>query len=73
MSFQKAEIGRIDNVRSIVFSEGETINTLLTRAGLTLSRDEVVTDLRGDLVENNELAEGGETYVVTQNYKSGSY
>ena len=71
MSFNKAEIGRIEEpLKSVGFTDGETISNLLTKAGLTLSGNERVRNESGDMVEVNELAESGETYFVVPNYKN---
>jgi hypothetical protein len=71
MSFNKAEIGRIDKpLQSIGFTDGETIDNLLTKASITLSSGEQVRTESGDVVELNEVADSGETYFVVPNYKN---
>jgi hypothetical protein len=74
MSFQKAEIGRVEEtLKSVVFNDGETISSLLNKANITLSNGEGVRSISGNAVELNELAEGDETYFIVKNYKNGSY
>lgn len=72
MSFQRAEIGRVEEpMKPVVFADGDTISSLLDKANITLSSGEGVRTIGGDAVELNELAEGDETYFVTKNYKNG--
>jgi len=74
MSFQRAEIGRVEEtLKPVVFSDGETISNLLNKANITLSNGEGVRTIGGEAVELNELADGNETYFVVKNYKNGSY
>ena len=73
MSFERAEIGRIEEtMKPVVFGDNETIANLLTKANLTLSNGEVVRTMGGEVVELNELAEGNETYFIVKNYKNGN-
>lgn len=72
MVFHTAQIGRIDEtLKSVVFTDGETISKLLEKASITLSNGEVVTTLNGNTAELNEVAENDETYFITRNYKNG--
>jgi len=74
MSFQRAEIGRVEEtLKPVVFSDGDTISSLLNKANITLSSGEGVRTISGNAVELNEVAEGDETYFVVKNYKNGSY
>jgi hypothetical protein len=74
MEFGKAQIGRIEEtLKSVGFSGGETISSLLTKANITLSNGEGVRTMSGNAVELNEVAEDDETYFVVKNYKNGSY
>jgi hypothetical protein len=73
MSFQRAEIGRVEEtLKPVVFSDGETIGNLLTKANISLSSGEGLRTIGGNSVELNELADGDETYFVVKNYKSGN-
>jgi hypothetical protein len=72
MTYNKAEIGRIDTALvSVGFTDGETISQLLSKANLTLSSGEIVNTDKGEQVELNEVAENGETYFIVRNYKNG--
>ena len=74
MSFQRAEIGRVEEtLKPVVFSDGDTIGSLLGKASITLSQGEGVRTISGDAVELNESAVGDETYFVVKNYKNGCY
>jgi hypothetical protein len=72
MDFHRAEIGRVEEtLNPVVFSDGDTISSLLSKANITLLNGEVVRTLRGSSVELNEVAESGNTYFVVRNYKNG--
>jgi hypothetical protein len=74
MEFHRAEIGRVEEtLKPVVFADGDTISSLLSKANIVLSNDEKVRTIGGDLVENNEVAEEGETYFIVKNYKNGSH
>ena len=74
MEFHRAEIGRVEEtLKPVVFADGETISSLLSKANIVLSNDEKVRTIGGELVELNEVAEDGETYFITKNYKNGFY
>ena len=72
MDFHRAEIGRVEEtLKPVVFSDGDTISSLLSKANITLLNGEVVRTLCGNSVELNEVAENGGTYFITKNYKNG--
>ena len=65
MSFHRAEIGRVEEtLKPVVFADGETISSLLSKAGITLSNGEAVRTMSGNSVELNEVAEDDETYFI---------
>jgi len=73
MEFHRAEIGRVEEtLKPVVFADGETISSLLSKANIVLSNDEKVRTIGGDLVELNEVAETDETYFIVKNYKNGN-
>jgi hypothetical protein len=72
MEFHRAEIGRVEEtLKPVVFPDGDTISSLLSKANIVLSNDEKVRTIGGDLVELNEVAETDETYFIVKNYKNG--
>jgi hypothetical protein len=74
MEFHRAEIGRVEEtLKPVVFADGETISSLLSKANIVLSNDEKVRTIGGELVELNEVAETDETYFIVKNYKNGFY
>jgi len=69
----KAEVGRFDGILSSVgFSSGDTVKSLLDKAGLTLGEGESVNDGNGDEVSLTETAQNGESYFIVSNFKQGS-
>ena len=69
----KAEVGRFDGeLKNIPFTEGDTINTLLGKANLTLGAGEAVNNDDGDNVAVTTVAIDGETYYIVGNYKQGN-
>jgi hypothetical protein len=72
MEFHRAEIGRVEEtLKPVVFADGDTISSLLSKANIVLSNDEKVRTIGGELVELNEVAETDETYFIVKNYKNG--
>jgi hypothetical protein len=72
MSFYTAQIGRIEEpLKSVGFTDGDTISSLLGKANITLSNGEGVRTESGNSVELNEVADSDETYFVVKNYKNG--
>lgn len=70
----RAEIGRFDGVLSpVVFNEGDTIQSLLDKANLSLGKGEGVNNESGDDVAVGSVAEDGEVYYIVGNYKQGAY
>ena len=67
----KAEIGRFDSdLKKVVFNEGDTVNTLLDKAGISLSSGEEINDDRGNSINPSDVAKEME-YIITGNYKNG--
>lgn len=68
---KKAVIGRFDGeLKTIAFTEGDTINDLLHKADIRISSGEVVNDDRGNDVGLSDKAKET-TYYLTGNYKNG--
>lgn len=68
----KASIGRFDGeLKTIAFTDGDTIQTLLNKAGLSLGQGEGINNDDGENVAVSEKAEEGETYYIVGNYKQG--
>lgn len=68
---KKAVIGRFDGeLKTIAFIEGDTINDLLHKAGITKGSGEVVNDDRGNEVSLSDKAKET-TYHLTGNYSNG--
>lgn len=65
----KAEIGRVDDVKSVVFTKGDTVADLLDKADLSLGIGEEVNDEYGEAVSKTDEAKEGE-YIVVSNYKN---
>lgn len=72
MEIIKAEIGRFDGVlKSVGFTEGDKIQTLLDKADLTLGSGDAVNNDAGEDVSVTSAAVDGETYYIVGNYKQG--
>lgn len=68
----KAKIGRFDGeIKEYAFEDGDTIQTLLSKAGLTLGEGEGVNNDDGDNVLVSAVAVDSETYYIVGNYKQG--
>lgn len=68
---KKAVIGRFDgDLKTIAFTEGDTINDLLNKADIRISSGEVVNDDKGDEVKLSDRAIET-TYYLTGNYDNG--
>lgn len=69
----KAKVGRFDGeIREYAFEDGDTVQSLLAKANLTLGEGEGVNNDDGDNVAVTEKAEDGETYYIVGNYKQGA-
>ncbi len=69
----KAEVGRFDGTYHIVaFNEGDKIESLLTKAGLTISDGESINDDSGEVVNRTDTAVDSETYHIVGNFKQGN-
>jgi hypothetical protein len=74
MEFCKADIGRYNEALTpVVFSSGDTISSLLSKANISLSGTEMVVTLHGVRQELNSVAVNGETYLIVENLKNGSH
>jgi hypothetical protein len=72
MEIKKAQIGRFDGeLKSVGFTEGDTVQTLLDKAGLSLGSGDAVNDEAGESVEVTANAEADATYYIVGNYKQG--
>lgn len=68
----KAKIGRFDGeLKEFAFEDGDTVQSLLTKANLTIGTGEGVNDDDGENVELTANAVDGETYYIVGNYKQG--
>ncbi len=66
----KAEIGHFDGeLKVIAFNEGDTIQTLLTKANLSVGEGEGINNDGGESITVNTPAEDGETYYIVGNFK----
>ncbi|KKN57965.1 hypothetical protein LCGC14_0556230 [marine sediment metagenome] len=69
----KAEVGRFDGeLKTIAFSEGDTVSTILSKAGMSVGEGEMLNDDSGAVVNSTDIAVDGKTYYIVGNYKQGS-
>lgn len=67
-----AEIGRFDGVlHKVPVVEGDTVQDLLDKAGLTVDATEQVNNGMAMKVEPDEKAHGDEQYLIVRNNKNG--
>ena len=70
--FKVVKIGRFDDdLREIAFDNGNNVQDVLTKAGITLSDGEEVNNLNGVSVELTTKVRNGQTFIITGSYKSG--
>jgi len=58
-------------IKPVVYVEGETIQQLLDKGNIVLSKDEMIKDSSGSIVDTTDDASEGEYFVVS-NAKNGS-
>lgn len=69
----KASVGRFDGeIKVVAFNEGDPVEALLTKAGLTLGDGEQINDEEGNEVSPSSPATADETYYIVGNYKQGA-
>ncbi len=69
---KKATIGHFDGeYKTFAFNDGDAIQSLLTKANLTLASGQGVDDDNGAHVEVGACVVDGETYHIVGNYKQG--
>ena len=69
-----AQIGRFDGeLKTIGFSQGDTIDKLLSKAGISISSGEEINNKRGDTKKPSDKAIAGEIYYLTGNYRNGNW
>ena len=72
MEFNKAQVGRYDEpLTPVVFSAGQTVGDLFSKAGITISGGEMVVSLKGIRQELSSQAISGEDYLIVDNLKNG--
>ena len=70
---KKAEIGYFDGELKIIpFNEGDNVQTLITKSGLSFGDGQSINDDDGNEVERTDQAEEGKTYYIVGNYKQGN-
>lgn len=68
-----AQIGRFDSALATVgFVDGDTVQVLVDKAGLTLASSDTINNESGDDISLTDKAKNGEKYFVCQNYKQGN-
>ena len=68
---QKATIGRTNGeLKTFPFEDGETIQTLLNKAGLTLAQGEEVHTDEEEVVSLSDKVEDGMDYYIVRNSKN---
>lgn len=68
----KCNVGRFDGeLKIIAFNNGDSINSVLNKAGIELHEGESVNNENGDEVITSDNAVNGETYYIVGNYKQG--
>lgn len=69
----KADVGRFDGeLKTIAFNEGDSVNIVLGKAGITIHEGENVNNESGDEINISDNAVNGETYYIVGNYKQGN-
>ena len=67
----KAYIGRADGeIKLIAFQDNDTINDLITRAGITLAQGEEVQDDNTEKVTLTSTPDDEATYYIVKNLKN---
>ena len=67
-----AKIGRFDGVaHEVGFNDGDTIQVLMNKAGLSYGSGETISDNNGNTIALTDRAMPNETYWVVGNYKQG--
>jgi len=70
---KKAEIGYFDGeLKSIGFNDGDSIQTLLTKANISFGEGQSINDDEGNEVAVSAQAQDGMTYYIVGNYKQGN-
>ena len=70
---KKAQVGYFDSeLHTVVFTEGDTVQSLLSKAGISHSEGESLTDLDGEDVNPTDQAQDGATYLAVRSYKQGN-
>lgn len=68
----RAEIGRFDGeLKRVVFNEGDTVESLLNKADLSLGSGEQLKNDNDKDVSLSEKAEDDAVYYIVGNYKQG--
>ena len=68
-------VGRFDDsegLRQLAFDNGNTVQDVLTKAGITLQDNEEVRDINNNVLDLDKKVRNGMSLVVTGNYKSGN-
>lgn len=71
----KAIVARIGDGREfkpLEFSKGETLASLIERAGLTLTETDRIEEIGGVEHDSNEPAQDNKTYLLVHKVKSGN-
>ncbi len=69
----KAEIGRFDgDYKNVAFNDGDTVGSLLSKAGLKVGDGEGIQTDDGTDVPITSKAVNGETYNIVGNYKQAN-
>lgn len=69
--YKQIFVGRFDSeLKPYVFSDGETVEQALAKAGIILAEGEEVNNLSGDTLSLDRQVKAGESLIVVGNYKS---
>ena len=70
--FKEFKVGRFDDeFKSIIIDDGDTISSVLSKAGITLSEGEEVNSMNGLTLALTKKVKDGDRLVIVGAYKSG--
>lgn len=71
-TYKVVEVGRFDDseLKRVVFNNGNTVQDVLDKAGITLQNGEEVNNLNGTTQTLTKKVKNGDTLIVTGNVKS---
>ena len=70
--YKIVKVGRFDSeLKEYAFDNGDTVSSVLNKAGITLSEGEEVNSIKGNSLDINSKVKSGDSLIIVSNYKSG--